>query len=108
MPGLTVSAAERISNCSISVQKNNYHSEQEKKIKNQKQKKTTKQTTKTTKKRQNILRFINNNNININFASLLARVVRSLFELREIFLQASTLSLIFILFMVLLPCPAHM
>lgn len=33
MPGLTVSAAERISNCSISVQKNNYHSEQEKKNK---------------------------------------------------------------------------
>lgn len=60
MPGLTVSAAECISNCSISVQKNNYHSEQEKKIKNQKQKKTTKQTTKTTKKRQNILRLINN------------------------------------------------
>lgn len=50
MPGLTVSAAERISNCSISVQKNNYHSEQEKKNKTKSKRKQQNKPQKQQKK----------------------------------------------------------
>lgn len=84
-----MNAAEHICDCFISVQENNHHNEQKKKK----------------KRHQNAVR-LHNNNINITFVSLLAKVIRSLFELRVMFLQASTLSLIFILSMVLLHCPA--